>query len=145
MPASLHLLNKCREAGIRMGDHRHPVKKLEKWPRSEALAGVAGGASVPLLGSVVLSITFKRNRPADMIPSEGGPSLGPSVPIRFKICAKGRLGQWVTMIIGAQTLDHPDKGGLGFQVRSDTYYLSALKTNVDRAEDPSMYIRPEGP
>ena len=75
-----------------------------------------------------------------MYQSEGGPDVGPSVMMRFKICSEGKLGPWVTMIIGAQTLDHPEKGGLGFQVRAKSYYLSKLGVHIDRAEDKSMHI-----
>ena len=52
----LVILEENRKAGIGLADKRHPIKNLAKWEHKEALRGVAGGASVPLLGSVVMAV-----------------------------------------------------------------------------------------
>ena len=75
----IQLINENVEAGIRFGDRRHPIVALEKFTEEEAVRGVAGGARVPLVGSVVINVEMIQVRK----------ETGPVVPVRFKICAKG--------------------------------------------------------
>ena len=80
----VRILNEHSSAGIPLSDKRHPIKALEKWDHEEALRGVAGGASVPLLGAAVVAINL----------NEVGKQDGPEVLIRFKICKAGST-DWV--------------------------------------------------
>ncbi len=90
------ILNENRARGISLGDERHPVVQLERWDRGEELRGVAGGKTIPLVGSVVLKVTML----------ELGKDTGPEVRFRFKICAAGTT-DWVGFIVGARALDDP--------------------------------------
>ena len=99
----VRILNENNKTGIRLSDPRHPIKKLEKWKHAEALSGVAGGAKVQLLGSVVMNVRM----------TELGKNTGPEVLIRFEICKSGTT-DWVGFIIGARCIDCPARNGLGF-------------------------------
>ena len=89
------LLNSQRALGIKMGDTKHPILQLEKWPEDESVRGVAGGALVPLVGAVVLRMRLCK---------KGSPGEGPDVKVRFKITASGST-DWVGMIVGAKVID----------------------------------------
>ena len=119
------LLEENRKAGINLSDKRHPIKKLEKWEHKEALRGVAGGASVPLLGSVVIAMNMV----------ELGKDTGPEVLIRFKICKSGST-DWVGWIIGARCIDCPERGGLGFVPLEHSHSFTALGIQMKRSENP---------
>ena len=80
----IQLINENVEAGIKLGDKRHPIVQLERFPHGEAIRGVAGGVSVPLTGAVVVNVTM----------IECGKKSGPVVQIRYKMCAKGST-DWV--------------------------------------------------
>ena len=67
------LLNSQKSLGIKMGDERHPILQLEKWPEEESVREVAGGALVPLVGAVVLNMKLCKK----------GTSSGPDVKVRF--------------------------------------------------------------
>ena len=54
----LDILNECSAAGIRLSDRKHPIRQLERWKHKEGLRGVAGAKTVPLIGSVVLSVNM---------------------------------------------------------------------------------------
>ena len=56
--ALLSIINGCEAAGIRMSDPRHPVIELQSWENTESCKGGAGGAPVPLIGGVILALTF---------------------------------------------------------------------------------------
>ena len=121
----LQLPEEHRSAGISLSDPRHPIKNLEEWKHQEALRGVAGGAAVPLLGSVVIGVTML----------EIGKNDGPIVNIRFKIC-KGGSTDWVGWIIGARCIDCPERGGLGFIPLEHAHSFTALQIQMVRAEKP---------
>ena len=96
----VHILNVHRNAGFALNDKRHPILQLEKWQFKEELRGIAGGKSVPLLGSVVLRITML----------ELGKDTGPDIKARFKICKAGST-DWVGIILGAQAIDSQNEEG----------------------------------
>ena len=48
--ALVSIINANEEAGIKMSDERHPVVELQSWTEPEYCRGVAGGASVPMIG-----------------------------------------------------------------------------------------------
>ena len=121
----LQILEENRKAGIGLADKRHPIKKLEKWKHREALRGVAGGASVPLLGSVVMAVQML----------ELGKDTGPEVLIRFKICKSGTT-DWVGWILGARCIDCPERGGLGFVPLEHSHSFTALGIQMKRSEHP---------
>ena len=52
------MINACEQAGIKMSDERHPVVELQSWAKHEQRKGVAGGVTVPLIGGVILGLTF---------------------------------------------------------------------------------------
>ena len=56
--ALLSIINANEEAGIKMSDERHPVVELQSWTETEYCRGVAGGASVPMIGGVILAVTL---------------------------------------------------------------------------------------
>ena len=56
--ALVAIINACEAAGIRMSDPRHPVVELQSWAMQETCKGVAGGVAVPLIGAVILAMTF---------------------------------------------------------------------------------------
>ncbi len=72
------ILNENRRAGISLSDPGQPIKKLERWSVKEVLRGVAGGASVGLIGAVVVKMTML----------ELGRNTGPEILVRFKICKR---------------------------------------------------------
>ena len=37
----VQILNECRIAGIRLGDPRHPARKLEEWLKEDRVTGIA--------------------------------------------------------------------------------------------------------
>jgi len=121
----LEILEENRKAGIGLADKRHPIKNLEKWEHEEALRGVAGGKSVPLLGSVVMAVKMV----------ELGKDTGPEVLISFKICKSGST-DWVGWIIGARCIDCPERGGLGFVPLEHSHSFTALGIQMKRSENP---------
>ena len=56
--ALIDIINGCEKAGIKMSDESHPVVELQSWERPEECKGVAGGVAVPLIGGVILALTF---------------------------------------------------------------------------------------
>ena len=121
----LSILNEMKVANIPLNDKRHPIVQLEKWPVKEELRGVAGGKSVPLLGSVVLKITML----------ELGKTTGPEIKARFKICKKGST-DWVGVILGARAIDCPEHGGLGHVAGPHAHVMTGLGILMERIEHP---------
>merc|ERR1711972_4088 len=56
--AVLNVINSCEAAGMNLGDEGHPVVELQTWEKAEECRGVAGGVTVPLIGAVVIMLTF---------------------------------------------------------------------------------------
>ena len=106
----LQVLNEKSNAGMGLNDPRHPVKQLGSWKHRETLRGVAGGAAVPLVGTVVVGLTMV----------EAGKDNGPEVRVRFKITKKGTT-DWVGWILGARMLDCAGRGSLGFVFMERTH------------------------
>ena len=75
----IKLFNENTAKGINLGDPRHPVKKLIRWTRNEAIRGVAGSSPVPLLGAVVVEVRLV----------ELGKETGPAIKTKFKVCRQG--------------------------------------------------------
>ena len=119
----VHILNTQRSMGVALDDKRHPVKQMENWPDEEAVRGVAGGKTVPLLGAVILEITM----------AERGTNQGPNIRARFKITEKGSTDR-VGMILGARAIDHPSLGGLGHVSGPNGHWMEKLGIWMDRIE-----------
>ena len=111
----VHIFNVNKQKGIKLGDKRHPILQLERWPAEECIRGVAGGKPVPLIGAVVIRLTMP----------EAGRNTGPDIKVRFKITASG-FTDWVGMIIGAKTIDHPSRGGLGHQPCGNGHWMEGF-------------------
>ena len=121
----VQILNEQAAAGVKLNDPRHPIKQLGKWRHKETLRGVAGGAAVPLLGTVIVEL--------NMI--EVGKDDGPKILARFKITKKGTT-DWVGWILGARALDSSGRGGLGFMPMDHTHSFSTLGIQMERTEAP---------
>ena len=92
--ALLSIINACEVAGIRMSDERHPVVELESWAHEESCKGVASGASVPLIGAVILAMT--------LVDRNNGKTK--TISARFKILKSGTT-DWVPTILGGMAVD----------------------------------------
>ena len=89
------IINANEQAGIKMSDERHPVVELQSWSEPEYCKGVAGGVSVPLIGGVILCLTF--------VDRNDGRTQ--TVRAKFKILASGKT-DWVPIILGGSAIDH---------------------------------------
>jgi hypothetical protein len=90
----VRIINDHRAAGIKLSDKRHPILALERWEEDEALRGVAGGKTVPLIGAVVVRMNM----------TAVGSNCGPAIKARFKVCRAGST-DWVGWILGARALE----------------------------------------
>ena len=121
--ALLSIINACEAAGIRMSDPRHPVIELQSWANQETCKGVAGGIAVPLIGAVILAMTFvDRNSGRTQI-----------ICARFKILASGTT-DWVPIILGGMAIDSVDRGGLGIQAQKNSFYVAAFGMSIERSK-----------
>ena len=121
--ALLSIINACEVAGIRMSDDRHPVIELESWANEESCKGVASGASVPLIGAVILAMT--------LVDRNNGKTK--TISARFKILKSGTT-DWVPTILGGMAIDSTDRGGLGIVPQKNSFYVTALGMSIDRSE-----------
>ena len=112
----LDVINSCEQAGVNMSDERHPIVELQRWPNEEKCSGVAGGATVPMVGAVILVLTFVDRNTGDL----------KAIEAHFKILAAGKT-DWVPIILGGMAIDSPDRGGLGVQPRKNSFYLTKLQ------------------
>ena len=106
----LRLLNEKEAAGIKLNEKKHPVKQLKRWNHAEGLREIAGGAAMPLLGSVVVNVS--------MLASGGGKT------------------DWVGWVVGARALDCCADGGLGFIPLQNTHHFPGPNVWCERAEPP---------
>ena len=104
-----------------------PITQLNQWKHEEALRGVAGGASITLLGAVVVAVN----------PIGIGKQDGPEVLVRFKIC-KSASTDWVGWIMGGRCIDCPTDGGLGFVPLEHSHSFAALGVQTERSEYPGL-------
>jgi len=58
----LGVINSCEKGGMILGGADHPVVGLQTWDNQEECRRVAGGVTVPLMGAVVLHLTFSGKR-----------------------------------------------------------------------------------
>ena len=119
--ALVHILNHQKEKGIKLDDPKHPVVQLERWKDKQELSGIAGGATVPRLGAVVLRMGFR----------ELGSNKLKEFNARFKICKQGTT-EWVPIILGGRAIDCPERGGLGFVPCNNAYSFTGLGILVSR-------------
>ena len=95
----LDIINSCRAKGLKMGAEGHPVKALERFQTAQEVRGVAAGATIPIMGAVVLEMElteYKKQR-------------GPKALFRLKICELGKT-DWRPIILGALCIDCTERG-----------------------------------
>ena len=111
----MRLIRWCQKHEIKPGSKEYPILQLERFQKDEKADGIAKEAPVALVGAAVLQVDFTTR--------DGKP--GPRKWIRFKIFEEGST-DWPGLILCARTLDRPKLGGLGFQVKDESYGFSAM-------------------
>ena len=128
------ILNHCKSEGIALSSAAHPIKQLENWKNPEELRGVAGGKTVPLLGSVVIELQcLEVGKPIT--------HRCHTIQVRFKICSSGST-DWAPMIIGAKAIDCAERRGLGHVPAPRHHFMGALGIMMERVED--AYLQRQG-
>ena len=119
----LEILNVYEAGGIKLSDQRHPILELETWAHREECRGVAGGLSVPLIGAVVILMTFQ----------DKTKGVQRAVPAKFKILAQKKT-DWFPIIMGGMSIDSVERQFLGVVPCRGSFYLRALDVHVERLE-----------
>ena len=101
-----------------------PSSAVGKWPKEEAVTGIARDHAVPILGAVVFRVQML----------ELGKMTGPDILVRCKIFAKGN-SDWLGIILGARALDCVERGGLGFYPTAGAHVFDRLGLASARAEN----------
>ena len=122
----VELMNIYHALGLRVGSPGCPILWLEDWEHEQRVRGIAAGASVRLLGAVVMRVTLK----------EKGKSTGPMINVRFKITQSGET-DWISTIFGGSLCDDPGLGGIGLVPMKDCHFFRKFNLAMERTEPPS--------
>ena len=100
---------------MKPGSKDYPILQLERFRKEEKADGIHKEAPVALVGAAVLQLDFT---------TQDG-RRGPRKWVRFKIFEAG-MTDWPGLIMCAKTLDRPKYGGLGLQVKDESYGFSSM-------------------
>ena len=124
-------INEARRMGIKPGDVRHPIARLEAWRTKESVSGVLSARPLEMLGAAVLRVD---------LPEPGQTEKTRMVEVRAKIFPEGK-SDFDGMIWGGRTLDTARRGGMGLQVNDNSFTLQRWGTVLPRVERKAAHPR----